>query len=157
MNRKELVRQAAALMRENGIRKPVYTQKYTLHISDDEGNKKDFIVKRDDTAVAYTTEDVEAIIDALLYLTEEAVKRGDTVSIRGFGTLGVNYRKARTTKHPSTGEVVGVDARYVPKFIAGNELRMCAKVYELSLEDKMKEPLPIDDNFEDGEDELDAV
>lgn len=135
MNRKEFVRRITAVMRENDIKKPVSFPKQVLHISDDEGNTKDFIVKKSDKNIAYTIDDIEAMMDACLYVTEEALKHGEHISIHGFGTLALHHRKARTTKHPDTGELVDVEARYVPKFTFGNDLRLCAKIYELSLTD----------------------
>lgn len=150
MNRKELVRRVSNVMRENNIKKPVCAQKQVLHISDDDGNTKDFVIKKNDTGVAYTTEDVEAIIDACIYVIQDALKHGDNVSIRGFGSLGLHYRKARMTKHPSTGETVDVEARYVPKFVSGNDLKMCAKIYELSIDEKLRDLPPLDDEDDNG-------
>lgn len=142
MNRKELVRRIACVMRDNDIRKPISYPKQVFHISDDEGNSKDFVIKKTDTSVLFTTEDVESIIDSCLYVIEDALKKGEHISIRGFGTLGLRHRKARVTKHPDTGEVVDVSARFVPKFTFGNDLRMCAKIYELSLDEKSLQDIP---------------
>lgn len=151
MNRKELVRRASGVMRDNNIKKPVSTQKQVLHISDDDGNTKDFVIKKNDTGVAYTTEDVDTILDACIYVIQEALKHGESISIRGFGSLGLHYRKARMTKHPSTGESVDVDARYVPKFVSGNDLKMCAKIYELSMDERLCELPPLEKDDEGGE------
>ena len=136
MNRKELVRRVAAVMKDNGIRKPISSPKQVFHISDDEGNTKDFVVKKTDKSVLFTIDDVESMVDAFICVIEDALKHGDSVSIRGFGTLGLHHRKARATKHPTTGEPIEVEARYVPKFFFGNDLRLCAKMFELSLKEK---------------------
>lgn len=135
MNKKDLISKATEVLRSNNIRKPVSTPKQVFHISDDEGNQKDFVVKKTDKTVLYNTTDVSAILDACLSVVEDAIKHGEEVSIHGFGTLGVHQRAARTTKHPETGKTVEVSARYVPKFSFGNNLRMAAKIYELSLDD----------------------
>lgn len=135
MNKKDLISKAAEVLRSNNIRKPVSTPKQVFHISDDDGNQKDFVVKKTDKTVLYNTADVAAILDACLSVVEDAIKHGEEVSIHGFGTLGVHQRAARMAKHPETGEAVKVNARYVPKFSFGNNLRMAAKVYELSLDD----------------------
>lgn len=154
MNRMELIRATAAAMREKNIRKLVSSPKHVFHISDDEGNKKDFVVRQIDKGVQFTTEDVEAVLDTCMQIIEEAIKRGDPVSIRGFGTLGLKYRKSRVTKMPGTGERIDVGSRFVPKFTFGNDLRMCAKVYELSLADKQIDiALPVFD--EGGEEDAD--
>lgn len=150
MNRKELVRLASGVMRENNIRKPIYTHKQVFHISDDAGNKKDFVIKQKDSSAMYTIDDIDAVLDACIYVIQEALKRGETITVRGFGTLGLNYRKARMTKHPATGEPVDIDAHYVPKFISGNDLKMCAKVYELSIDEKVQELPPLYDEEGDG-------
>lgn len=150
MNRKELVRQTANVLRNNNIKKPVYAHKQVIHIYDDDGNAKDFVIKKKDTGVAFTADDINAIIDACIYVIQDALKHGDNVSIRGFGSLGLHYRKARTTKHPATQESVDVQARYVPKFTSGNDLKMCAKIYELSKGESLDE-FPSLDSEEDGE------
>lgn len=150
MNRKELVRRVSNVLRDNNVKKPVHVQKHVLHISDDDGNTKDFVIKKNDTGILFTIDDVNAIIDACIYVIQDALKHGDCVSIRGFGSLGLHYRKARTTKHPTTGEPVDVEARYVPKFISGNDLKMCAKIYELSVGEGLYE-LPLLDDENGGE------
>lgn len=152
MNRKELIRRVASVMRENNVRKPVSSPKQVFHISDDDGNTKDFVIRKTDKSVLFTADDVEAIVDACLFVIEDAMKRGESVSIRGFGTLGLKYRKPRATKKLGTDEWVDIDARYIPKFTFGNDLRMCAKVYELSLQDNvLSEPLPV---FDESDDEI---
>ena len=135
MNRKELVRRIASKMREKNIRKPVPMPKQVLHISDDEGNQKDFILRKSDKNVLFTINDVEAMLDTCLEVIGESIKHGEPVSIHGFGSLGLKYIKERAMKHVGTGEDVVAPARYIPRFSFGNDLRMCAKVYELSLAD----------------------
>ena len=136
MNKKELISKTVDVLRENNVRKPITAQKTVFHISDDYGNQSDFIIKKSDRGLLFTSSDVAAIIDACLAVVEDAIKHGEDVSIHGFGTLGVHHRAARQTKHPDTGETVNIDARFVPKFSFGNSLRMAAKVYEMSLSDR---------------------
>lgn len=155
MNRKELTRRTAAVMRDSGVRKLVSSPKQVFHISDDEGNSKDFILRKSDKGVIFTSDDVEAMLNACLSVIEDALKHGEDISIRGFGTLGLQYRKARKAKHPDTGEDVDIEARYVPKFSFGNDLRLCAKMFELSLDEKVNSHIPeprYDDEY-DGEDD----
>ncbi len=135
MNKKDLISRAAEVLRNNDIRKSISTPKQVFHISDDEGNKKDFIVRKTDKSVLYNVNDVSAILEACLSVVEDAIKHGEKVHLQGFGTLDVRQRAARQTKHPESGEVVEVKARYVPKFSYGNNLRIAAKLYELSLSD----------------------
>lgn len=146
MNRKEFVRRVASVMRENNIRKPISDQKQVFHISDNEGNVSDFIIKKSNKGVLFTVDDIDAILDAYISVVEEALKQGDSISIRGFGTLALHYRKARTTKHPDTGESIVIADHYVPKFTSGKDLRICAKIFEMNL----NEPhYTYDDIFDD--------
>lgn len=149
MNKKELISRVAETLRNNNIRKPVSTPKQVFHISDDEGNHKDFVVRKTDKTVLYNAADITAIVDACLSVVEDAIKHGEEVYLHGFGTLGVHKRAARTTKHPDTGELVEVSERYVPKFYFGNNLRMAAKLYELSLDENQESSVLISDEEDD--------
>lgn len=151
MNRKEFTRRVATIMRERNIRKPVIMPKQVFHITDDEGNKKDFAIRKTDKKVLFSVEDIETIIDVCLEVVRESLKRGEEISFRGFGVLGVQYRKPRVLKHVETQEETVAEARYVPKFYYGSELRMAAKLYGLSLEDQnLNAPLPVF-NEEEGD------
>lgn len=150
MNKKDFIKCVSELLRANDIKKPVSMPKQVFHISDNEGNSKDFTIRKTDKSVMYTKDDVTAIVDACLYVIQESLKRGEPVSFHGFGTLGLNYRKPRATKCVGTEEDVVIEGRYVPKFSFGNDLRMCAKIYELSLNDKLQEPAPVYDEMDGG-------
>lgn len=150
MKRKEVVQAAAALLRENNIRKPVSIPKQVFHISDDEGNRKDFTVKKIDKKVLYTATDVEAILDACTHVIQEALKRGEEVRLHGFGILCLRYRNPTTVKNVLDGARIEMDGHYVPKFISGNDLKRCAQLYEQSLQDKISTCIP-DPEPDDGE------
>lgn len=150
MNRKEFVKNVCSYLKDNDMTKPISIPKQVLHISDDEGNKKDFSVKKTDKSVIYTSEDVEGIINACIEVVKDALRNGDNVSIKGFGTIGLNYRKPRRTKQFGTNKDLIIEGRYVPKFAFGNDLRMCAKLYELSLDDRLSDPEPFLNEDEDG-------
>lgn len=141
MNKKEFISRVAEALRENDLRKPVSVRKHTFHITDDEGNSADFNIRQQEKSVLYTADDVANIIDASLAVILDAIRKGEEISVKGFGTLGLHYRAARRTKEPNSGEWCEVDARYVPKFAYGNDLRMAAKLYEVSLAEK-PESLP---------------
>lgn len=132
MNKKELSSRVAEVLRANNIRKPVSVKKQTFHITDEEGNTADFHIKQQDKNVIYTVDDTMNVIDACIAVIIDAIKNGEEISIKGFGNLGLHYRAARRTKEPNTGEWCEIEARYVPKFSYGNDLRMAARLYELS-------------------------
>ena len=133
MNKKEFISRVTEVLRENDVRKPVSVKKHTFHITDDDGNAADFHIKQHDKNVIYTVEDTANFVDACLAVILDSLKNGEEISFKGFGSLGLHYRAARRTKEPNTGEWCEVEARYVPKFSFGNDLRMAAKLYELSL------------------------
>ena len=132
MNKKELSSRVAEVLRENNVRKPVSVKKHTFHITDEEGNTADFHIKQQDKNVIYTVDDTMNVIDACIAVIVDALKNGEEISIKGFGNLGLHYRAARRTKEPNSGEWCEIEARYVPRFSYGNDLRMAARLYELS-------------------------
>ena len=67
--------------------------------------------------------DVENIVNAILNTIADALARGDRVELRGFGAFSVKKRDARTGRNPRTGEQVEVDAKKVPYFKPGKEMR----------------------------------
>lgn len=69
------------------------------------------------------SEDVERVVAVILDEISEALARGDRVELRGFGAFSVRQRKARMGRNPKTGEPVEVDAKSVPFFRPGKELR----------------------------------
>lgn len=132
MNKKELSSRVAEVLRANNIRKPVLVKKQTFHITDEDGNTADFHIKQQDKNVLYTVDDTANVIDACIAVILDAIKNGEEISIKGFGSLGLHYRAARRTKEPNSGEWCEIEARYIPKFSYGNDLRMAARLYELS-------------------------
>ncbi|MBI1725375.1 MAG: HU family DNA-binding protein, partial [Candidatus Tectomicrobia bacterium] len=53
----------------------------------------------------------------------KALKKGDRVSLVGFGTFSVSKRSARMGRNPQTGEAIKIKAAKVPKFSAGKTLK----------------------------------
>ena len=135
MKKNDLILKVTKILHSNDVRKKVPAQKTNLYISDDEGHSTRFTVQKPLTGLLYTSQDVGVVVDAVLAVIEDCVKRGEDLTIRGFGNLGVHKRGARRTYHPVTGEETIVKARYVPKFTFGETLRRAAKVYEMSLEE----------------------
>jgi len=62
-------------------------------------------------------------VDAFLDNITKALKKGDKVTLVGFGTFLVHRRRARTLLNPRTGAAMKISARRVPKFVAGKDLR----------------------------------
>ena len=62
-------------------------------------------------------------LDALIDAVRRTLKKGDSVSLIGFGTFAVTKRAARTGRNPRTGSAVELPAKHVPHFRPGKELR----------------------------------
>ena len=70
-----------------------------------------------------TKKDAEAAINAVFGTIGDALAKGDSVQLIGFGTFGVKERAAREGRNPRTGEVVKIKASKVPTFKAGKGLK----------------------------------
>jgi integration host factor subunit beta len=67
--------------------------------------------------------DVERIVTTIFEEIANALARGDRVELRGFGAFSVKSRDPRQGRNPRTGEQVSVDAKAVPFFKTGKQLR----------------------------------
>ncbi len=70
-----------------------------------------------------------AAAKALAVVTDsiaQAIKKGDKVTLIGFGTFSVATRKARKGRNPRTGKEIKIPAKKVPKFSAGAVLKAAA-------------------------------
>jgi DNA-binding protein HU-beta len=67
--------------------------------------------------------DAGKALDATLAAVTGALKKGDTVSLVGFGTFQVKDRAARTGRNPQTGATIQIAAAKVPGFKAGKALK----------------------------------
>jgi DNA-binding protein HU-beta len=65
----------------------------------------------------------EKAIDAAVAAIRSSLKRGQSVTLVGFGTFRVSKRAARTGRNPRTGEEIKIKASRVPKFSAGKALK----------------------------------
>ena len=68
----------------------------------------------------------KALNGAIAAVTK-ALKKGDSVTLVGFGTFSISKRKARKGRNPQTGKEIKIAARKVAKFKAGSELRKAVK------------------------------
>ena len=70
-----------------------------------------------------TRKDSEVIVDTLFDSVIKALKDGDKLEVRGFGSFRVRQRNARVGRNPKTGEKVEVPAKRVPYFKPSKELK----------------------------------
>lgn len=62
-------------------------------------------------------------LDGFVNAVIEAMKKGDTVSLIGFGSFSVRERAARDGRNPQTGETIKIKASKTPAFKAGKALK----------------------------------
>ena len=62
-------------------------------------------------------------LDGALTAIKNALKKGQTVTLVGFGTFKVGKRAARTGRNPRTGTAINIKEAKVPKFTAGKALK----------------------------------
>lgn len=67
--------------------------------------------------------DVERVVSTILDEITGALADGKRVELRGFGAFSTRARRARSGRNPRTGEAVAVEAKRVPYFKPGKELR----------------------------------
>ena len=72
----------------------------------------------------FSRRDAEVMVNAVFDSMTEALCRGDRIEIRGFGSFVVKRRQAREGRNPKTGALVSVQAKSVPFFKVGKELRL---------------------------------
>ena len=67
--------------------------------------------------------EAEAALESLLAAISQGLKKGEKVTLTGFGTFKVSKRKARTGRNPRTGEQIKIKARKVALFTPGKALK----------------------------------
>jgi len=69
-----------------------------------------------------TKADAQRALEAFMNVTAKSLKKGEKVTLVGFGTFSVAKRAARTGRNPQTGKEIKIAAKKVAKFKAGAEL-----------------------------------
>ena len=67
--------------------------------------------------------DAGLILSATLETIEKSVKKGDKVTLVGFGTFSRKHREARKGRNPQTGKELKIAAKNVPAFSAGKAFK----------------------------------
>ncbi|MEW6032494.1 MAG: HU family DNA-binding protein [Bacillota bacterium] len=85
-------------------------------------NKAELVAKVAEKS-GLTKRDSEKAVSAVFETIEDALAKGDKVSLVGFGTFEPRTREARKGRNPQTGEEVMIPAARVPAFKAGKALK----------------------------------
>ncbi len=81
-----------------------------------------------------TQREVEGVVGAIFDSITDQLAKGGRVELRGFGAFSTRQRDARVGRNPRTGESVPVDAKRVPYFKPGKEMRERLNLQEVAAE-----------------------
>jgi DNA-binding protein HU-beta len=70
-----------------------------------------------------TKTSVEDVLNATIEVIKKSVKKGEDVTLVGFGTFTKSKRKARSGRNPQTGAEIKIPAMTVPRFRAGKDFK----------------------------------
>jgi len=73
--------------------------------------------------VEVTRKDSEVIVDAIFESVVRALRNGDKIEIRGFGSFRTRQRQPRIGRNPKTGARVEVPSKRIPYFKPSKELK----------------------------------
>jgi DNA-binding protein HU-beta len=77
--------------------------------------------------VTCSKKEADEALSAIIAAIKKALKKGDSVTLVGFGTFSVSKRKARKGRNPQTGEAIKIPAKKVPVFKAGKNFKDAVK------------------------------
>lgn len=86
--------------------------------------KNDLIKKLQEELKTYSLKDVTYVVNIIFDSMIDAIKRGERIELRGFGSFEVRERKPRMGRNPKSGAQVKLEERKVPFFKTGKELRL---------------------------------
>jgi DNA-binding protein HU-beta len=89
-------------------------------------NKGDLVGKIAKDA-GLTKSQAESAFNSVIQGVTASLKKGQKVTIVGFGTFSVAKRKARMGRNPQTGVPIKIAAHKVPKFASGSELKKAVR------------------------------
>lgn len=78
--------------------------------------------------------EIELVVTGIFNEITAQLAKGGRVELRGFGAFSTRSRDARTGRNPRTGEQVSVDAKKVPYFKPGKEMRERLNLSEVTAE-----------------------
>ena len=81
-----------------------------------------------------TQRELEVVVSAIFDSITDQLSKGGRVELRGFGAFSTRQRDARVGRNPRTGEAVSVDAKRVPYFKPGKEMRERLNLQEVTAE-----------------------
>jgi nucleoid DNA-binding protein len=88
---------------------------------------KEELIEKVASGARMSKADAARAINTTIGSITSALKKGQSVTLVGFGSFKVSRRKARKGRNPRTGEVITIKATKVPRFSAGKSLKDAVK------------------------------
>ena len=85
--------------------------------------KSELIEVLSDRQSQFTSRDIESAVKTILESMTQSLANGERIEIRGFGSFSLHYRPPRMGRNPKSGEAVSLQAKYVPYFKPGKQMR----------------------------------
>jgi integration host factor subunit beta len=85
--------------------------------------KSELVEKLVEASASLSRKESEMVVNLIFDSMCEALKNGEKVEIRGFGSFTIREREAREARNPKSGDVVKIPAKRTPFFKTGKELR----------------------------------
>lgn len=86
-------------------------------------NKSELILSLSEKFPGLGVEDMKFAVDKILEQMSESLVSGKRIEIRRFGSFVLHYHAPRISRNPKTGEKISTQAKYIPHFKPGIELR----------------------------------
>jgi nucleoid DNA-binding protein len=88
---------------------------------------KEELIEKVASTAGLSKADSSRVLNTILDSIKASLKKGQKVSLVGFGNFSVSKRKARKGRNPRTGEAIKIPAGKVPRFSAGKSLKDAVK------------------------------
>ena len=85
--------------------------------------KSELVEKLVEVNAVLSRKESEVVVNLIFDSMCEALKKGDKVEIRGFGSFTIREREAREARNPKSGDMVKIPEKRTPFFKTGKELR----------------------------------
>lgn len=84
---------------------------------------KSDVVDRIAEGTGLTKIETKAVVDGFMTVVSQALREGERIELRGFGSFSVQRRAPRTARNPQTNEPIQIEERYVPVFNVSRQLQ----------------------------------
>ena len=88
---------------------------------------KEELIEKVASTTGLSKADASRVLGTILDSIKAALKKGQKVTLVGFGNFSVSKRKARKGRNPRTGEAIKIPSAKVPRFSAGKSLKDALK------------------------------